>query len=386
MKHPVANRVIAVLFLCLLLLPVLTMNRQQGKISVAENRYLATFPQLYQDDGTLNQNLQEEFTSWFGDNLGLRDQLIQLSSSIQYNLFHQSFCDYVEIGRDGWLFYTLEGNMDIARGAYPYFNEDVLAEICRQQIAIQTKLAEQGIEYVLVLPPSKVSIYPEFIQSGDYGIIKTPCDILTDYLREHSNVKVINLKPALLKAKEQAQIYFKTDTHWTPQGSYAGYAATVDGLINFGLIRQEPTQVTYVSKLHPGDLADMMLGHSDQKMLEAYYDSDIVNPLAIKWVAGDATYDALSNALAAINDPCTHYSYTNDQVDGPSALMFGDSMFGNWNTETLLAENFSEFTFLWTPNMNQDIIDFVHPDIVLYELGERNLNSILPTANLPYIQ
>ena len=59
---------------------------------------------------------------------------------------------------------------------------------------------------------------------GDYTVGTTAADILTDYIKANTDVKVINVKDGLIPAKEAGQLYLKTDTHWNQLGSYNAYS------------------------------------------------------------------------------------------------------------------------------------------------------------------
>ena len=371
----IANRILAVFLLCVFVVPVILMNHQSGKISTAENRRLADFPKIYDTSGKLNPNLQAEFSSWFGDNLGMRDDYIKLSSNIQYKVLNKSSSQKVEIGRDGWFFYTMDNNMDIAKGKYPNFGEDMLADICDQQIKISNKLKEQGIDYVLVLPASKVSIYPEYIASGDYSVTRTPSDMLADYIETHSDVKVVRLKDALLKAKDSGQLYFKTDTHWNEYGAYIAYCEIIRKMNEWGMIDTPPADVTFYEGKYHGEMS-AMLGDPNLLPDEDCPKSKITEPKAQKITSGER-YDAFQNLLREVGNtnPCT--TYVNNSIVSPKVLMYSDSLFGGeWNVREMLAENFVEYTDIYSNRIEQRLVDFFQPDIVLYEIGERYLNLL----------
>lgn len=367
----IIDRILTVFLLCLFILPVLTMNRVPGKISESENRHLADFPEIFDKDGNLAPKLQSNLRAWFNDNLGFRSELVKFSSSFHYYVLKRSTGGDVEIGADGWLYFAKGNNVDIARGYYPNFDEEMLERICCQQLKIQEKLNNQGIEYVLVLPPSKVSIYPEFIQSRDDSVVRTPDDILADYLEEHTAIKVVRVKDALLEAKSSGQLYFKNDTHWNEYGAYIGCSRIIEDLNRWGMVEHGVAEVSFKEGTHYGDLANM-LGNADLVETEPCLKSVITNPAAQK-NASEEKYDAVRNLSLA----GSVHLYENEEVLGPKILMYGDSMFGAWHTTELLAESCSELVFIWSYEMRQDLIDFVKPDVIIFEMAERNLNSLI---------
>lgn len=154
------------------MLPIIFINRIDGKFSQLENRNLAKAPTLFTSEGRLSDGIKENLETWINDNIGFRDQFLKMKARIHLNLFNTSPVSKVEIGEDGFMFYTLDDNMKIANGTYP-LNEEDLIDITYNQKAIQKFLNNQGIEYLLVLPPSKVSVYPEKIKGGGAALSTT---------------------------------------------------------------------------------------------------------------------------------------------------------------------------------------------------------------------
>lgn len=373
-----------VVFALMLALPIVTMNRIPGRLSETENRYLAKFPTVFDSEGRLADGLKDGFETWLGDNLGFRSEFMKLAANIKLKLLHQSTSEQVEIGRDGWYFYTPNDNLRIAEGTYPCFDESVLNTICHIQEMTRDKLAAQGIDYVLVLPPSKVSIYPEYIASGEYEVTRTPVDMLADYLEENSDIKVVCLKEPLLEAKKDQQVYFKTDTHWNEYGAYIGCSKIITGIKNWGITSSDVPQVSFDKGTHRGEFS-AMLGDADILGLEECPKSVIVNATATR-VADGEKYTALMQAVNDANILKPVYYYENPQGDEVTALFFGDSMFDSWNATELLAEAFSEFTYVRDYSIRQNIINAVQPDVVFYEMTERYLNSTMIVDTLSFIE
>lgn len=372
-KGNIQNIIIIISFILLVAMPVLTINRVTGKVSEAENRYLAKFPEILNEQGQLADGLKSGLENWLSDNIGFREQFMKLSTRINYHILKKSPSDKVEIGRDGWFFYTLDDNMKIANGTYP-LTEETLAKIALQQEKIKDKLESQGIDYVLILPTSKVSIYPEYIKNGNYLVRRTPVDILADYLQTHTDVKVIRLKDALLDAKRDQQVYFKTDTHWNGQGAYVGYQTVINKLNDFGFSNTKPVKVNLSPVPYRGEFSAMM-GDINLLPVEQNFSPEIINPKA-KEITSGRLFDIISSIKMNYNIQTPSYLYENPYVQGEKVLMYGDSMFGAWNLPQLFAENFNQFTYIWSYDIQQEVIDAVKPDIVFYEMAERFLNSM----------
>lgn len=370
----------ALVFVAMIALPILSIRWTGGEYSQAEKRFLAGWPALFSQDGTLAAEAGSSFKSWFEDHIGFREKLVALHAQVRSGLFRLSPSDRVHIGKDGWYYYTLDENLEISTGRYT-LTQETLEQILSRHLAVRDKLAGMGIDYVILLPTSKVSIYPEYMRYGDGQIRETPVDIVADYLEERSDLKVVRLKEALLEEKKDRQVYFKTDTHWTQEGAYAAYREIVRRMQEWGLCETGPIDVAFADTTFTGELGAMM-----GLELPAEPAKEIVFPRK------DAVLDPptqrsarFSQAVAAagVHDPCRHFE--NGAAQGPNVLMFGDSMFGGWNATDLLAEHFPEFSYVWSTDIDGGILEAMEPDVVIYELTERYWN-VFPSKNRGFIQ
>lgn len=383
MRKRVEGIIITIELLVMIMLPLVTFNWTQGKISAAENRKLCAFPTLFDSNGELKEYLLEDFSAWFQDNIGLRDYLINLSSIISFNVFHTSTSEKVEIGKDGWLFYTAENNLDIVNNTYPDFDEEQMEDYCQKLMEVQTRLNEQDREFVFAIPPSKVSIYPEYIQSGDFELQQTPADLFADYLEAHSDIKVVRFKDALLKAKRESneELYYKTDTHWNLYGGYTGYKKLIDDFNSWGLIDSDPIEAEfYEDGPYSGDLASVMgvVNFKGDKFSESIIQNiSLIDSQVAEVTSGDK-YDAFMALKEAegISKNCTIWENTAIE-EAPRLLVYGDSMIGS-RIINYIAENFSETTFVWSYTLNQEMIDLIDPDIVMLDISEREMSAVFP--------
>jgi len=77
-------------------------------------------------------------------------------------------------------------------------------------------LKSRSVEYIFVIAPNKHSIYPEHLPDHMYKIgDRSLTDELVEYVSEHTDVTILDLRAPLLAAKSDDQLlYFPTDTHW----------------------------------------------------------------------------------------------------------------------------------------------------------------------------
>ena len=101
----------------------------------------------------------------------MRNAFIKICTNIEYELFNRPFNQETVTGSNGWIYLNNDSNIEIVKETYPNFGENELKKICEKQIKLKNYLAQQGIEYVLILTPSKISIYPEYIFNSFYKTI-----------------------------------------------------------------------------------------------------------------------------------------------------------------------------------------------------------------------
>jgi hypothetical protein len=160
------------------------------------------------------------------DRFGGRDALIALHHFAKTVIFGVSPVPNVLIGRDGWLFFLGEDGKSIDRdyrGVIPYPPDEpmrVAAELKRRH----DYLAARGIAYVVAIVPDKSTIYPEYLPSWVTHVQGgTGLDRFYSALHEYPDLKVLDLRPALIEAKARERQYFKTDSHWNYLGATTGY-------------------------------------------------------------------------------------------------------------------------------------------------------------------
>ena len=377
MRKKIIGIIFIILLVSILILPIAFINTNPNAISYRENRGLHPFPSL----NLPFDEFKSQFSAWFNDHLGFRDQLLDMRTNILFNGLGIVSSDLVHKGKDGWYYYKGDNNLDIATGDY-VLTENTLKAILEKNKRIQEKLKEKGVDYVVVLPVSKVSIYPEYMGIDNACIRRTPVDIVADYLETNSDIKVIRLKQTLLDHKNDTKLFFKTDTHWTEEGAYIAYKKIISNLKEWGLCNTNPVEVDFVDSFYKGEFSNM-LGNINALPEEATKKVVIRNQHAVKNEQNNR-YNEISYALAQAGHLNPWYHYENKSINTfDSVVWYGDSLFGSWNATENLAENFAEFTYVWSYEMDEHTIDLISPDLVVFEMGERYLNTI-PNRNIPF--
>lgn len=269
------------------------------------------------------------------------------------------------IAKDGWLFYTGEKNINNYQNSIPYSDE----ELARIQIYLDlatAKYAEEGITLLLVVPPAKHSIYPEFMPD-EIPVLgaMSRLDQLVAYLSAHGSARLLDLRPALLEAKHDQQVYYATDTHWNMYGAYIGYREIIDqlGQKNPGLIPHSLDDFTIsVTKPAHLDIA-RLIGASALREEEIDLTPKYKTTVAFREVKlGDRKIMFSSSG--------------NDEL--PKAVVYYDSFF--FSVIPLLGEHFDQAFYvqnyigggIW----NLVWVDEMKPDIVIVEFSERYIQDI----------
>lgn len=375
-KKKVLNLIFVVIFIAIIAVPVVTTDFPGGKYSPTEQRNLAGFPvSKNQETGKFDIS-RTGIQNWISDNIGQRNNLIELCVNFKYKLLGQSTSEKVLIGKDGWLYYTMDNNIEIATGEYPLSEED-LKLIAENQQSISDYYKNMGISYVLMLTPSKVSIYPEYLPMSSKSVSTTPVDIVSEYLRENTDVIVYNSKDALLEAKNNGvgQLYHKTDTHWNEKGSYYVYRGLHKIMVENGILDDEPIDVTFEEGEYKGEFSSMLGSFELLPPETAPIANWNMNSVEVK--EGEL-YDRVQRAE---NEKGSHQGanlYTNSSVKKLCAEIYGDSQIENVRKiPQYLSEHFSTFAKYSARNISITVDSAVNPDVVIFSCSERFIKPLL---------
>lgn len=214
------------LFLIVLYVPlVLSIVSKDKEISESEKRKLASLPELEWSRASLAR-FPDRFETYYNDHFGLREQLVELYNYVYFKVLQKSPLPSVTVGRDEWLFYNAEGVLNDFLGLTDS-SEEQLETWKRILVDRQEWLAGLGIRYLFVVAPYKMMIYPEYLPARVQRRAGTPILArLSDYVAGHADLDgYLDLRSDLLAAKARRQVYFRTDTHWNPDGAFAAYTA-----------------------------------------------------------------------------------------------------------------------------------------------------------------
>jgi hypothetical protein len=117
-----------------------------------ENRAPAAFPVFERSVEGVGKFLAG-LEAYFNDHFGFRRRLVRWEQHWKWQLFRDSRANKVIIGEDGWLYYSGALTIDDVLGNRP-FSESDLANWHELLAARRDWLAQRGIGYLFVVPPS----------------------------------------------------------------------------------------------------------------------------------------------------------------------------------------------------------------------------------------
>lgn len=374
--HINRNLIVIIIFLVSITAPLIAMVfRLDQSTVVQENRERAKFPSINFKKNTLKK-FPHDFYAYFRDNFGLRDTFVRLNFWVRRVLLKESEFNDVLFGKNDWLFYLGEHEMDDVRGI-THYDEQTLQKWADSLELKRKWLAVQGIRYIFVIAPSKGTVYGEYLP---YSFRKlrdnTGLDEFIDYMKSHSGVEIVDLRPALLAAKKNERLYDKTDTHWNEYGAFIAYREISGAMSQWFPARSPDTLADYVieRKLEKGgDLA--MLAGGAELLKEEQISLVPLRTRRAHRVETDRTDKKI-------------ISMRQDDNGLPRALVFRDSFFDA--VIPFISEQFQYVRYYrhhWDESTPiSEVIRSCRPDIVMEEFAERRIKmdmGILSQKDLP---
>ena len=357
--------IISLLFLLAVFLPVSDMWLKLDRFKqLIENRQFAKPPQLSFTVKSI-KNFRSAYTKYFNDHFGFRNSLFRLNFIIRHDFLRTSLSKQVIFGKNGWLFYSGDGEIEDFRGITKY-DAKTLEKWAKTLEMKRIWLEKRGIRYLFVVLPNKSSIYGEFLPDS-YNRVRetTALDELLEYLKKHTRVKVVDVREALLAAKSKERVYHRTNTHWNEYGAFIAYRQIMKPVIQWFPSLEIQTVDDYLIEKKiggGGDLADMIGGTEFIK--EEYIN---LKPL-----------DNHSLKIKDIGDISkSPITFDQDNSSFPRALIFRDSFFSS--VAPFLAGHFQHSKYYWqswdTSTPIEEIVSSQKPDIVIEEIVERMVKT-----------
>ncbi len=358
------------LFFVVAVIPALKINKNPN--AVAENRRLAQYKPLFDENYKINNQFGADFDTWFSDRFFLRDKLIEGYDAIHWALTNSLENSNVLPGKDNWLFYK-DGGAIANFSNLELFSEEELINAKNYLNAINEWAKKHNKKFIYIIAPDKNKIYGEFYPNKykkKYDDSQSRANQLVRYLKEYTDVKVLYFYDVLHANKDEGLLYFKNDTHWNSHGAYIAYQELMniyfpndDKLIAKG--------VTEYQKLR-GDITGM--GNNIPEETSVYLRPSI-----------DFTHKTLSPSNQEQSGSEAVQTKNTKPLAKKNIFILQDS----FGSEFLpyLASTFQEGLFVWRYSLTASDLENIKEnyDVIILEQVERNI-SLLPSFIFPEVR
>jgi hypothetical protein len=314
----------------------------------------------------LNFNPHEIDEGFYG-----RARLIAIAANFRLRIGDRVF-PKVLVGENHWLVFTGENGMDEYQNVMP-LSDSALQKMQEDIDAVYEEYAARGIYLLIVIPPNKNTIYPEYIPEeipvlGDESRLEQ----FLSYMSEHGRTPILDLRPVLMEGKKTQQVYYATDTHWNDYGAFLAYQEMMKSL-----------SAAYPA-IQPHSFSDFEVNVSDPKPLDLTR-----NMGATIWREPKISLLPRFETRARYKEVHVEgrkitYAFTGDD-SLPNAVIYHDSFF--FRMIPLLSEHFNRAVYI--PNyLNRTLwslswVDEEDADVVIVEFTERYLADLNRLLSLP---
>lgn len=318
------------------------------------------------------KNLTDYYTHFkdqFQQSIGIRPALIDMHTLIKSEWLGVSPSRNVLYGKDGWLFYSDDNEISCSR--HSQFNEMQLEQWASVLDARRSMLEKKGIHYIFFVAPCKHTVYPEYLPSIMVPVKpQSRTDQLVDYVRKHTSVQILDIRPALINAKSIGQLYYKTDTHWNTLGAFIAYQQFMGQVQTWypDIKLRQLSDYSIKDAKFSGDLYAFLGIHNGP--------SEDEQALILKFKSSTRFISDAGELIVSPRIRIDSLSSTNPVAQIPKLVMFRDS----FGTALLpyVADHFKNAVYLWK-SFDASVIDKEKPDVVIEELVERDLLKDLPS-------
>ena len=306
------------------------------------------------------KNFPPAFDRYVQDHFPLRLGLVRWMYRLRVQVFGETVFPSVVVGKEGWLYFTGEGNMDTYQQTEAYSPrrlEVIIATLRR----LQKSLERQGIVFWVVITPAKESIYSPYLPDYIRPLgAQSKLDALAGRLESEPDLHVLDLRQPLVAARQAGQqVFYRTDTHWNDLGAFIAYQQIMQALAS-----DRPD-------LQPHPLADF-------KLVQGEWQGDLARTFLLGVVPPETTLElapTFSRQAGLTQPDMADVEYTSPLgPDAPVLLIFGDSFMGNLTP--FLAEHFGRTLWKSQHTVDLELIRKVQPQVVIYGLNERYLDAL----------
>ncbi|MBR9845052.1 MAG: hypothetical protein GYB35_02575 [Algicola sp.] len=297
----------------------------------------------------------KNFNSYYTENFGLKPEMLDSYIEFKLNVLNDNpLPDRVLIGEEGWYFLGNhhENLFDDSFGNAP-LSQLELEKIKNNIKAINENLASKGIEFHIVVPPNKHRVYAENLP---YRMHQKPTRLeqINAFIKKEIDFEILDLKDTLSEHKSSEILYYKTNTHWNDIAAYIGYHKTLN-TIDLDVPKDHISNYNReYGPIKRGDITEMINIKSDENIV--YLSKK--NPSDIMQLKSE-----------------NHHLHFRNPNGTKKLIMYRDSFSNAWMR--FFNSSFGETIYLRGYNIQPNMITNEKPDVVIFEIVERQLTTIL---------
>ena len=342
---------------------------------------LAAFPELALGVGLGSlQNYNKQVENHFNQGFGGRNILNACNIRLKYQLFSDDMGPDVLRGTDGWYYYQGEDLVDDRLG-FKRLSDQRLRDWQDLLEKRRDWLAARGIRYLVVIAPNKESVHSEHLPRWLRQPSTTRLDRFLVYMRLHSTVEILDLRPVLRTAGRFNPVYYQTDTHWNLMGGFVASEAIVAELHNQLPEMRPLEQGDFEIKQKRGPAGDLSRLSKVSALIEANtftFEPKQSLPMLNFCVQGTNVMD--NQQFTVIPFPVIDTVTTANERATSQIMVFGDSFI--IGLVPFLGYHFGQVDFFWKDTLDKEFIRKNQPSIVVNEIVERHFNRGNPVFHL----
>lgn len=373
--YKIKNLLLIFIFIILLVIPLIFVGRTESPISSTENRKLADSPVLF-ESGSLNRDYFVSLKLWFEDNMGFRGWIVKTNKILQYKLFHVLTGDNIILGSSDWLYrlYPYKLNQQITN--YQHLN--LLSNADLEKYAsnfeeMNDYLRLKNIPFLVMISPSKETIYPEYMPKEIYQIGSvSKTNQIIDYLVKH-NIDAFTPNASLLEMKKNHIVFSQNHDifHWNEYGAFIAYKDIMNHYKKYNTSVVEMNDKDIILK----DKVNYLLLDGAIPFQESDYDIDSKKG----FTSLDVTHPFISTQNYSF---LTWHIVNKSDTRLPKILIFGDSFIYQFMFK-FFNESFSEVYFIhWMDSGDYEkYIKELKPDVVLLTMVETTTDQYVDAVS-----
>ena len=190
--------------------------------TLMDNRPLYTRPTQF------SATYFKDWENYYNDTFAGRKKMIRKYLKLRKKLGFSGNAFF--LGEEGWTFYDSQvhenSNSIIDYYGLTPYSDDELTEMKKAGIRNVAFYRERKIPYAVFVAGNKENVYSEYMPTRYQKSRTSDTSRMDKAVTQLSpDLPIINLKPTLIKAKENSPVllYYKTDTHWNDVGGYIAF-------------------------------------------------------------------------------------------------------------------------------------------------------------------